>query len=177
MADDRPAIGLQRGTVSVVPSDPAWSIAFAAEAERIIHVLSDAGLRPVALEHIGSTAVPGLVAKPIIDVMAGYERGAAPDTYVAALVAAGYELRGPQGVPDRLLLVFGPEANRTHHLNLVEAGGEFWRDHLLFRDRLIAEPGLAEEYLTLKQELAARYPTERDMYTSGKAEFVRAAIR
>ena len=80
-------------------------------------------------------------------------------------------------MPDRLLLVLGPEANRTHHLNLVEAGDGFWRDHLLFRDRLRAEPALAAEYSKLKQELAARHPTEREAYTSGRVDFVRAAIR
>jgi GrpB-like predicted nucleotidyltransferase (UPF0157 family) len=175
--DDLPAIGLRRGTVSVVPSDPRWSTAFQAEAERVAGILSAVGLRPVQLEHVGSTAVPGLIAKPIIDFMVGYESGDSPEPHAAALVAAGYELRGPQGVPDRLLLVLGPEANRTHHLNLVEAGGGFWREHLLFRDRLRAEPALAAEYSKLKQELAARHPTDRGAYTIGKVDFVRAVIR
>ena len=175
--DDDTALGLERGTVRLVAADPRWPLLYAAEAGRLASAVQDAGLSPLLFEHIGSTAVPGLVAKPIIDLMAGYaseddiSRG-----YLEAVVAFGYEPRGPQGVPARELLVRGPQAARTHHLNLVPIAGEFWREHILFRDRLRAEPELASAYAALKRELAARHACDRGAYTEGKARFVASVL-
>ena len=169
---DESAIGLQRGTVRLLASDPAWPRAFRVEAARLEHAIDAAGLPPLAFEHIGSTAVPGLVAKPIIDMLAGHERGLDPRRWFATLLAAGYEHRGPQGVPDRELFVLGPESRRTHYLNLVVLDGAFWRDHIAFRDRLRSDAGLRDQYAALKRQLAAAHPDDRAAYTSGKVGFV-----
>ena len=176
MTHDNSRLGLQRGTVRVVDSDPTWPDAFQAEAQRLSAAVIAAGLAALAFEHIGSTAVPGLVAKPIIDLMAGYGPDSDPRTYFDILRAAGYEYRGPQGVPERELFVLGPEARRTHHLNLVYAHGEFWRDHLYFRDRLRNETELRAAYAELKQRLAAAHAMDRGQYTSRKTAFVQRAI-
>lgn len=169
---DEPAFGLQRGTVRLLASDPAWPRAYRAEVARLEHEIEAAGLVPLTFEHIGSTAVPGLDAKPIIDFVAGYASDAEPRNYFPVLVAAGYEHRGPQGVPDRELFVLGPESRRTHHLNLVVSDGAFWRDHIAFRDRLRSDADLREEYATLKRRLAAAHANDRAAYTLGKAAFV-----
>jgi len=166
------SIGLRRGTVRLVESDPTWPEAFNAEAERLSALIRGAALPMIAFEHIGSTAVPGLVAKPIIDLMAGHALGIDSQRYFALLVEAGYEHRGPQGVPERELFVLGPESRRTHHLNLVVAGGAFWREHLMFRDRLRAEPEVRAAYAVLKERLAISHAAERGAYTLGKASFV-----
>ena len=175
--DHDAALGLARGTVRLVAADPRWPLLYAAEAERLAIAVQDFGLPPLEFEHIGSTAVPGLVAKPIIDMMAGY---ASEDDvcgrYLEAVVAVGYELRGPQGVPGRELCVRGPQAARTHHLNLVSVGGGFWREHILFRDRLRTEPELASAYAALKRDLAARHACDRGAYTEGKARFVASVV-
>ena len=166
------SIGLRRGTVKLHASNPAWAEAFRAEATRVAQKVADAELPPLLFEHVGSTAVPGLEAKPIIDLMAGYQPGTEPSAYFIALQAAGYEHRGPQGVPERELFVRGPEHDRTHHLNLIAFDGRFWRDHIVFRDRLRDEPAVRAAYAELKRQLAASHPDDRGGYTAGKARLV-----
>ena len=175
MTDDHSTIGLQRGTVRLVSADASWPEAFTLEATRLQRQIAGAGLSALLFEHIGSTAVPGLPAKPIIDFMAGYQAGINPESYFTVLQRAGYAHRGPQGVADRELFVLGPETRRTHHLNLVASGGPFWRDHIVFRDRLREEPDLRAAYAALKLRLAARHSANRSAYTAGKADFVAAA--
>jgi GrpB-like predicted nucleotidyltransferase (UPF0157 family) len=166
-------LGLRRGVVRLVASQPTWPGAFHAEANRLRKRILIAGLDPLTFEHIGSTAVPGLIAKPILDLMAGYSAGGEPRDYLPVLVDAGYEHQGPQGVPGREFLVLGGEELRTHHLNLAELDGDFWRTHLWFRDRLRQDGSLAAAYAAFKQELAARYPTDREAYTAAKEPFIR----
>jgi GrpB-like predicted nucleotidyltransferase (UPF0157 family) len=177
LSADAGPLGVRRGAVRLAASDPRWPDLFAAEAQRLVDAVQRAGLAPLQLEHIGSTAVPGLVAKPILDIMAGASTGAAWQPYLDQFVKLGYERRGPQGAADRELLVLGAEEARTHHLNLVVTGGDFWRDHLAFRDRLRAEPALATAYAVLKQDLAQRYASQREAYTAGKLFFIDEALR
>jgi len=172
MTNEPSSIGLRRGIVQLRASYPAWVEAFRAEAARLAQQVANAELPPLLFEHVGSTAVPGLDAKPIIDLMAGHQRGTEPHAYFLTLQAAGYELRGPQGVPEREFFVRGPEHHRTHHLNLVPLEGAFWLDHLLFRDRLRDEPEVRAVYGALKRQLAAAHPDDRGAYTAGKARFV-----
>jgi GrpB-like predicted nucleotidyltransferase (UPF0157 family) len=172
VAADEPSIGLPRGIVRLLASDPSWPTAFRAEAARMERAIAAAGLPPLAFEHVGSTAVPGLDAKPIIDLLAGYERGADPRSYFAILTALGYQHRGPQGIPDRELFVLGSESLRTHHLDLVALDGRFWRDHVAFRDRLRDDVEIRDAYAALKRRLAMTYPNDRPTYTAGKAAFI-----
>jgi GrpB-like predicted nucleotidyltransferase (UPF0157 family) len=165
-------LGLQRETVRLVASDPQWPAAFQSEADRLRARVQLAGLAPLTFEHIGSTAVRGLIAKPILDFMAGYAVGAEPGPYIGVLESAGYERR-PQDMPNRELLVLGSEVARTHHLNLVEVDGSFWRKHLSFRESLRNDSGLAAAYAALKRELATRHPADRAAYSAGKEAFVR----
>jgi GrpB-like predicted nucleotidyltransferase (UPF0157 family) len=176
MTTEGSRLGLRRGDVKVVDHDPAWTQCFLAEAERLQTLVAAAGLPPLAFEHIGSTAVPGLAAKPILDFMAGHAVGCEARVFFDVLTAAGYQRRGAQGVPERELFVLGPEKARTHHLNLIRAGGPFWRQHIKFRDQLRADQALAGAYAALKRGLAARHPTDRGAYTAAKARFVEAVL-
>jgi GrpB-like predicted nucleotidyltransferase (UPF0157 family) len=169
-------LGLRRGTVRLATADQRWPDLFLAEADRLAEAVRRAGLAPLRLEHVGSTSVPGLVSKPILDMMAGSSPGADRQPYPEVFAALGYEPRGPQGVAHRELLVLGPEHARTHHLNLVVAGGAFWRDHLVFRDRLRSDPRLARLYAALKLELARRHSGHREAYSAGKAAFVHEVV-
>jgi GrpB-like predicted nucleotidyltransferase (UPF0157 family) len=177
ISDEDVPLGLHRGTVRVVAHDRRWAGLFRAEADLLAEVVARAGLAQLVLEHVGSTAVPGLVAKPILDLMAGYSSGANCQAYLDVLIGLGYESRGPQGVAGREFLVRGPEEARTHHLNLTEASGSFWREHLVFRDRLRADPALAAAYAALKRDLAPRHAGDRKAYTTGKAAFIAAVLR
>ncbi len=172
-ADVRETLGLERGVVRVVDYDPAWPALFAAEAARLTRLLADAGLS-IALEHMGSTAVPGLPAKPVLDILGGYSAGADVAAYVRALGAAGYVHRGEQGIPGREFFRRGDP--RAYHLHLAALGGSFWSDHLAFRDRLRASDALRDAYAALKRELAARYPRDREAYTEGKGTFVKSVL-
>ena len=165
-------VGLQRGTVRLAPADALWPEVFRAAAGCLAARIAAAGLPNLTFEHVGSTAVSGLVAKPIIDFMAGYDTDTNPRLYFDVFRSAGYEYRGPQGVPLRELFVLGPELRRTHHLNLVQFDGVFWLDHIVFRDRLRSEPAIRAAYAALKHRLAAAHAADRGAYTEGKAAFV-----
>ncbi len=168
------SLGLASGVVTLVPSDPAWPALFADESARLHGAVAAAGLPPLALEHVGSTAVPGLAAKPVLDLMGGAPAGIALLDYVPALVAAGYVHRGPQGIPEREFFRRGDP--RAQHLHLVAHDGTFWREHLAFRDALRADPARRDAYAALKRALAERFPRDREAYTEGKTAFVRAVV-
>lgn len=165
-------LGLDSGTVRVVPYDPAWPARFAAEAARIAAVAELPALR---LEHVGSTGVPGLAAKPIVDMLAGRPPGSPAAPYVAGLVRAGYEHRGEQGIAGREFFRRGTP--RAFHVHLAEADGPVWREMLRFRDALRADPSLAAEYAELKLRLAVRFPRDREAYLGGKGPFIAGVLR
>ena len=165
-------LGLESGTVRVVPYDPAWPALFAAESARLTAAL---GARlPLALEHMGSTAVPGLAAKPVLDLLGGYAPGAPVTEYVAALVRAGYVHRGEQGIPGREFFRRGEP--RAYHLHVVADGSTVWREQLAFRDALRRDPVLRVAYAELKLSLARRFPRDRESYIDGKGDFVRRVV-
>jgi GrpB-like predicted nucleotidyltransferase (UPF0157 family) len=169
-------LGLARGSVRLTAHDPRWATLFRREARRLSASVARSALPPLVIEHVGSSAVPDLVAKPILDILAGRAQGIAASEYVPWLAMLGYEARGEQGVAGRELLVLGPSSARTHHLHLVALGSREWNDALVFRDRLRAEPALATAYGALKLDLAARHAGDRSAYTDGKAPFIAAAI-
>ena len=166
------SLGLESGTVRVVPHDPAWAALFAAEVARLRAALAPD--LPLTLEHMGSTAVPGLAAKPILDLLGGYPPGAAVDPYIAALGEAGYVHRGERGIPGREFFRRGEP--RAYHLHLVTEGGTIWREQLAFRDALRRQPALRDAYAALKLELARRFPRDRESYIDGKGAFVRQVV-
>ncbi|MGZ3333651.1 MAG: GrpB family protein [Gemmatimonadaceae bacterium] len=167
-------LGLESGMVRLEPYDPAWPGLFAAEAERLQKLFAAAGL-VVMLEHTGSTAIPGLASKPVLDILGGYAEGTPVAEYIDVLTAAGYVHRGEQGVPGREFFRRGNP--RSYHLHLTRIDGPFWRDHLTFRNRLRAENTLRDAYAALKQDLAARFPRDREAYIEGKGAFVNDILR
>jgi GrpB-like predicted nucleotidyltransferase (UPF0157 family) len=166
-------LGLESGTVRVVPYDSTWPCLFAAEAARLQALFAASGLA-VALEHTGSTAVPGLAAKPILDILAGYPEGAVVAEYISVLTNADYMHRGEQGIPGREFFRRGDP--RAYHVHLTAIDSQFWRDHLAFRDRLRADNALRDAYAALKHDLAARFPRDREAYIEAKGSFVREAL-
>ena len=167
-------LGLESGVVRLVPYDPAWPSLFVAEAGRLQTFFAAAGL-VVLLEHTGSTAIPGLAAKPVLDILAGYPEGAPVTDYIDALTSADYVHRGEQGIPGREFFRRGNP--RSYHLHLAAVDSPFWRDHLTFRNRLRADKSLREAYAALKHDLAARFPRDREAYIEGKEPFVKEILR
>lgn len=157
--------------IEVVAYDPAWPALFQQESELLQRVLAP-WLRG-ALEHIGSTAIPGLAAKPVIDILAGVSSLEASRPAIDAAAAAGYCYFPYR--PDLEHWFCKPSAAfRTHHLHLMPVGTPQWSRPIAFREYLRARPEVAAEYAELKRELAIRFRLDREAYTAAKAPFIDA---
>ena len=165
-------LGLPIGTVKLKPHSELWHQLFAEEEIKLCDAI---GEHVVAIEHVGSTAICGLSAKPIIDIAVGVQEIADAEKCVIPLESIGYEYRGERGVPGRYYFVKGNP--RTHHLHMVEIKSDFWRNHLLFRDYLRQHPDIAEKYETIKRGLARKYKDDRERYTEGKAAFIESILK
>lgn len=168
-----PEIGLARGTVRLEPYTSAWAQRFAQEAARIQQVI---GHLAVDVQHVGSTAIPGMPSKPIIDIALALTSLRKVDQIMNPLRGLGYTYRGQRN-PQQPLFVLGSEANRTVYLHVMPNDSDAWRDHLLFRDYLRAHPDEAATYAQLKQHLAHQFPQNREAYTSGKASFIKRILK
>ncbi len=157
--------------IRVVDYNPAWEQMFRKEAEKIRVIL---GANAVAIHHIGSTAVPGLRAKPIIDILPVVRELDPVDKLNGQFEALGYECLGEFGIPGRRYYRKGGD-DRTHQIHLFSAQNEAEiRRHLAFRDYLRSHPQAAAVYGELKSRLATRYPEDIDGYCDGKAPFVQS---
>jgi GrpB-like predicted nucleotidyltransferase (UPF0157 family) len=159
--------------VALMPYDPQWLLLFAKERERLMHLFPS---RLLDVQHFGSTAIPGMPAKPIIDLLAGVESMAIADSLVEPLLRSGYTTSAEFNatLPDRRWFMRWSNGHRTHHLHVVVLGGPEWRRRLRFRDALRSNAELAQRYAILKQQLAAQHGADREAYTHAKSEFVRA---
>ncbi len=157
--------------IEVVVSEynPAWDEMFEREAA-ILKKIFDKEL--LIVYHIGSTAVPNLKAKPIIDMMPVVENIARVDDYNDAMIALGYEPMGEYGIPGRRYFRKGGN-KRTHQVHIFQVGSKDITRHLAFRDYLLAHPEKARDYGTLKAILAQQHPDDIEAYSDGKDEFVK----
>ena len=157
--------------VTLVPYDPAWPQMFEAERKNIEAALGD---RVIEIHHIGSTAIPGLAAKPIIDIMIAVRQLEDAIECIGPLGDLGYAfIDHPQNTDRRF---FRKGVPRTHHVHIVAQGNTELRDHLTFRDALRADPQLRDEYAALKYDLAERHRTDRAQYSESKTEFVQRVL-
>jgi GrpB-like predicted nucleotidyltransferase (UPF0157 family) len=159
--------------VRVVPHDPAWPARFADEKE----LLEDAIGHWITggVHHVGSTAVPGLEAKPVIDILVGVESLEASRAAFAPLVERGY-VYAPYLVNEMHWFCKPSPSHRTHHLHLVPTRSRHYKDELAFRDLLRDRPDIAAEYLELKRGVASVHRNDREAYTSAKASFIERAL-
>ncbi len=162
--------------VSVVPYNPEWPPRFERERNRLLHCLPEACIRRI--EHFGSTAVPGMPAKPIIDILVEVTSlEEIQKTVVPLPEARRYEYFWRPTWNDGTSPFYAwfikrdSKGARTHHIHMVEKHFEHW-DRLLFRDYLRDHPKVANEYLVLKLHLASRFPNDRVAYTKAKTEFI-----
>ncbi|HEY3273535.1 MAG TPA: GrpB family protein [Methanocella sp.] len=156
-------------TVRVLPHDPAWKDEYHREAQKLREILDD---EISEIHHIGSTSVPGLPAKPVIDILIGVRKIEDIDRYNDAMVRAGYEARGEYGIPGRRFFTKGiPE--RTHNVHIFQADDPGFKRHLNFRDYLIAHQDSAQKYGELKKALAGTCENDLDRYCDGKDAFVK----
>lgn len=159
--------------IEVIAYDPDWPIRFSEESEVIRSIL---GNELIAIHHIGSTAIPGIYAKPIIDILPVVREIEHVDNYNPRFVVEGYEPMGEFGLPGRRYFKKGGD-NRTHHLHIYQVDNPEIDRHLAFRDYMIAHPEEALVYANLKRDLAEKYSTDIDAYCDGKDEFVKERER
>ena len=159
--------------VVVVPYDPAWAASFARVRERLAPVL---GALAVGIEHVGSTAVPGLDAKPIVDIDVVIRHVDDLGAVVERLATLGYAHLGDLGIVGREAFRSPPGVPR-HHLYVCAAGAGPLQAHLTLRDALRGDRELAAAYAALKRDLAERFRDDRDAYSEGKSVFITAVLR
>lgn len=161
--------------VALVPYDAMWPALFEAERQRLASLFPH---QMLDIQHIGSTAMPGMLAKPVIDILAGVASMAVADALVGPLQASSYTTSAEFNatLSDRRWFMRWDQGRRTHHLHLVVLGDTEWRRRLYFRDRLCADPVLAQSYALLKQALAVQHGADREAYTQAKTAFVLAVV-
>lgn len=176
-------LGLTRGKAVVVDYDPQWPTLFEEERARIA---SAVGHIVAGVHHVGSTSIPGMAAKPILDIAVMLREFQDGERCIGPLESIGYTHRGlnPDIPGDRFFVKGlpprergpGGEEIRTHILHMYPLDSPLAHNHLAFRDYLIAQPKLAAEYAQLKFALADKYPDDRVSYGKGKASFIRAVL-
>lgn len=165
----------------VVPYDPAWPAVFARERMRLAQAFASEGVGgTVDVQHMGSTAVPGLAAKPIVDLLVGVEPLLPAETYASALAIAGYaRIEGTGDAARHAFRKVGGAASGVQavHAHICEWGGVVYTRALLFRDYLRAHPDTARQYAALKQRLGREFPFNEGFgYSNGKRQFCAAVI-
>ena len=168
-------LGLKRGTIKLVDHTPLWIRAYEDEVKTLKDIF---GPDFIASAHIGSTAIPTIQAKPILDMMVALPELDTALNYKEALEDIGYHYRGmPDVREDHHLFAKGDEDCRTIYLKLTVLDGSYWENHLLFRDYLLNNPQAAKDYEALKFKLAASLnEDDRKTYTASKADFIQKII-
>jgi GrpB-like predicted nucleotidyltransferase (UPF0157 family) len=156
-------LGLPAGEVRLREAHGAWAEEFRAEKTRVVAAI---GTHILDVQHVGSTAIAGVPAKPVLDLLVGVASFEDATVCITPLETLGYRYRGEYGIPRRHYFVKGDP--RTHHLHMVESASEQWRTTIRFRDLLKSDPESARAYALAKSALAAKYPRDRAAYQREK---------
>jgi GrpB-like predicted nucleotidyltransferase (UPF0157 family) len=161
--------------IEIQPYDLEWIDRFTHERTRLLKLFPKVFQ---GIEHIGSTAVPGLAAKPVIDMLGGVASMGVADELLNPLCRAGYDTSKEFNatLKDQRWLMRHKNGKRTHHLHLVVHGDREWQRMLAFRDALRADQGLAARYEKLKRNLAEQHGDNREAYTAAKADFIKSVV-
>ncbi|MDE2188735.1 MAG: GrpB family protein, partial [Patescibacteria group bacterium] len=159
-------IGLKRGIVKLVPHNKKWSLLFEKEKTRLLkEIAGDA----IMIEHIGSTSIPGIKAKPVIDIAYGVKSMKDHKKHTKVLIKAGYVLRPGLGRVDRhLVFAKGTNKTRTHYLHLMKFRGKEWNYHIFFRDYLRNHKQAARKYERIKEKSMNKFRNNRKLYQKEK---------
>lgn len=157
--------------VELFPHDPNWARLYQEEAGKLANLLYS---EMIAIHHMGSTAIPAIFAKPIIDILVVVKNIDRIDQYNDQMTTLGYLARGEHGIPGRRYFSKDSQGTRTHHVHIYQAGNPEIERHLQFRDHLITHPGDAQAYSQLKVELANIFPQDVDKYTEAKTDFIQS---
>jgi GrpB-like predicted nucleotidyltransferase (UPF0157 family) len=162
--------------VNIVDYDPEWPDLYEKEKRRILEVAGDI---IAGIEHVGSTAIPGIGAKPILDIMVAVNSLSDAEECIEPLRKIGYEYQPEHeaSMPERRFFRRGnPPKEQHYHLHMVEQTSDFWKRHLLFRNYLRVHPKAAQDYYELKKRLAYKYGSDREGYTEAKTSFIESVV-
>lgn len=165
--------GLYYSEVKLEMNHPEWVKNFLSEKEDFDN-LKISFIKQI--EHVGSTSIPGLSAKPIIDILLGIEKYKNYKKLIKQLDSLGYKFHREPRRYQALFLKTDAKGRTTHHLKVVKYAGKSWRDYLKFKDNILHDKKLANEYKKLKLELAKKYADDRKSYTSKKGEFIQKIL-
>lgn len=167
-------LGLKRGIVELRPSSPDYPALFGEERARVQHAL---GPLAIDIQHVGSTSVPGLVAKPILDLAVAVRDAGAMPLCVEPLAEIGYAFMGDRVGNGEAFFAKGSDEARTHYLHLLPINHPHWQAYLVFRDTLREQAELRDEYARLKLALAGEHRERRTEYTAHKAGFIERVLQ
>lgn len=160
--------------IEVVPYNPDWSNLYRVETDKIAAVLSP---EVIAIHHIGSTAIPNISAKPIIDILVEVRAIEKIDEFNEKMTELGYQPKGELGIPGRRFFIKNEDSTRTHHVHIFQTEAIEVEQHLNFRDYLVAHPEEAQAYSRLKEKLAREFPEDRESYIEGKDGFIKEILQ
>jgi len=166
-------MALKRGIVELENYNKNWKVEYDLEEKLLTKVLKD---YLIEIEHVGSTSIVGLSAKPVIDILVVINSLNDIEKIEGILSEYDYSNRGPQGVSDRMFFAKGPEDSRTHYIHFVEPNSTTYYNLILFKRYLNDFPEYIDKYCELKKTLASKYANERSKYTSGKSEFIQDVV-
>ena len=173
-ADDNTIQMEKMRDIVVVPYDPLWPERFREEAARLTIIF---GQELVSIHHIGSTSIPGMCAKPIIDIMPVVRDIRRVENLYPAMLGLGYQPMGEYGIPGRRYFFKGSSTDRTHHIHSYEAGHPEVARHLNFRNYLAGHSEEALAYARLKERLASQFRDDINGYMEGKNAFIKDILR
>lgn len=165
-------IGLKRGTVKLVPHNPEWDELFQSEKKKLLGVMGEI---VIDIQHVGSTALPTISAKPVIDIAVLVKSLKEVEKYVEKIEVLGYQKK-QENRPERLFFTKGPEENRIIYLHIGDESTDYIKDMINFRDYLIQNPTEAKRYAELKAGLAKKFADNREPYTAAKEKFVQEVV-
>jgi len=166
-------LGLKRGIVKLMPYQKQWQNEFLKEKDYLHSLFGD----KIRIEHVGSTSVKGLLAKPIIDIILGLTSDINLEQIKTILSTNQYNDRGDEFVEGEYLFVKGTEDIRTHHLHLIDYNSNLWKNYIFFRNYLKSDKTALNQYNQLKLELARKFATDRKAYTASKADFIQKILK
>jgi GrpB-like predicted nucleotidyltransferase (UPF0157 family) len=173
MANITSNIGLKRGTVKLVPHHQEWDELFRVEKANLLEAV---GNQILEIQHVGSTAIPTISAKPIIDIAVLVRSIEEACQQVAKIEALGYR-RKQENKPERLFFTKGPEEKRIVYLHIGDRSTNYIQDMITFRDFLIQHQSQAQKYMELKNKLAEKFADDRELYTAAKEKFVQDVLK
>lgn len=166
-------MGLDKNKVRLEPHNPEWAKMYETEARELKRIFDSLA---IDINHVGSTSIPNICAKPIIDIQVSLKRLEDFEQVRHIFEQSPYSVK-PDPVPDEQLVRKGEETNRLFLIHIVEKGSDRYIDTLLFRDYLLSHPKVAKKYEALKIELATKYANDRPSYTTAKSDFIQDVIK